>query len=68
QESSSKSFQELLSAYPQTTQEMIWDLTRYPDLLPLLIKEGAAAETELRNLLGEYPEEVRSRALRAQAD
>ncbi len=55
------SFQQLLENHSQSTQEMIWDLTRYPGLIDKLAKQSANWEDSLSN----YPEVIHRRSKEA---
>ena len=65
QEQTSESFKELLSGYAQSTQEMIWDLTRYPGLVERLAREGNGSRSNIQAILKDYPETVHDNALSA---
>ena len=63
QTQTSTAFQELLGDYSKDIQQMIWDLTRYPDLIHRLAKtDGAAA---VNNVLKDYPDVIHQRAKEA---
>ena len=51
-------FTELLTALPQTTQEQLWDLTRYPGLIPRLVALPRTDRAGLQAVLAAYPEVI----------
>ena len=57
-----KSFQNLMNDYSQDEQEMIWDLTRYPDLIPNMVEAGKHSRSALEKVLEAYPEVIHPRA------
>ncbi len=61
------SFKELMDGYPQKTQQMIWDLTRYPGLIN---KMGTTENSDraLDIVLADYPEIIHKRARQASRD
>ena len=59
-ERSSENFTALLKTYPKAIQETVWDLTRYPGLMDLLMKEGPGVSSKS---LAVYPSETRAKAL-----
>ncbi len=67
QSNTSKSFKNLLGGYPQETQEMLWDLTRYPGLISKLASGGEPSQ-QLEKILADYPEEIHQRAREVQED
>lgn len=67
QANTSKAFKALLEGYPKETQEMLWDLTRYPGLIPKLAS-GPELSQQLDKILADYPEEIHQIAREAQED
>lgn len=65
QSQTSTSFQELLSGYSKSAQEMIWDVTRYPGLAERLVAEGRGSRSNIEAILKDYPEAVADNALNA---
>ena len=65
QTETSKSFRNLMETHPRSTQEMLWDLTRYPDLIGLLTANEDASRGDLNRLLVNYPEVAKERAITA---
>lgn len=65
QSQTSGSFQNLLAGYSKSTQEMIWDVTRYPGLLERLVTEGRGSRSNIETILGDYPEAVADNAMSA---
>lgn len=64
QSQTGSSFRFLLEEYPKGTQEMIWDLTRYPDLIHLLV-EANDSKASINGVLKAYPEIIHKRAKEA---
>jgi hypothetical protein len=60
QTKSSEAFQDLMKSYPQSTQELVWDLTRYPGLVDALV-----TRQNVSDLLKEYPEDIEDKAWEA---
>lgn len=67
QSNTSNAFTALMEGYPRETQEKLWDLTRYPDLINRLAA-GAEPPEQLNRILADYPEEIRQTARMAQVD
>ena len=65
QSQTSKAFRAFIEDYPRSTQEMIWDLTRYPGLIELLVETGPEKQRELDLVLKDFPEVIRDRARKA---
>ena len=61
-------FQELMGNYSRSTQEMIWDLTRYPDLVHRLALVDPNSNREIKNVLKDFPEVIHRRAREAATD
>jgi len=62
QEKTSQDFVEKMDAYPKSTQQKVWDLTRYPDMIKRLINLGPNQTVQLDNVLADYPEIIHNRA------
>ena len=65
QTQTSTAFRDLINNYPRATQEMIWDLTRYPGLIELLVEAGPEKQRDVNLVLKDYPEIVHDRAKKA---
>ena len=65
QDGSSADFQALTDPLPRPTQEMIWDLTRYPGLMHQLATAPRGDERSVQQILKSYPEVIHERALAA---
>jgi len=50
-----------MDEYPKETQEAIWDLTRYPNLIKQLVNEGKPSASYINKILTDYPEAVHKR-------
>lgn len=59
QSSTRKSFIELLEVYPLDVQKMVWDLSRYPDLISRLAN---LEDQPIAYVLNNYPEVIHARA------
>ncbi len=68
QSQTSTAFQELIDNFPRNTQEMIWDLTRYPNLIHQLAQTARGNEKALSEVLKEYPDVIHQRARQASLD
>ncbi|MFT4759608.1 MAG: hypothetical protein ACI9XO_004929 [Paraglaciecola sp.] len=60
----STKFKELMQAYPQEVQEMVWDLTRYPGLLEQLVTSNLSGKS-MNEILAAYPSVIHPRAKQA---
>lgn len=65
QSKTSEAFKNLMRGYSQETQELIWDLTRYPGLITRLAQTTGQSDSEVRVMLADYPAEVHPKALEA---
>lgn len=65
QSKTSEAFKNLMQDYAQETQELIWDLTRYPGLITKLAMTTGQSDSEVRAKLADYPAEVHPKALEA---
>ncbi len=63
QKGTTASFKKAVSKYNQNKQKQLWDVTRYPDLIPLLIRNKDKSESELAELMKNYPQKTRNAAL-----
>ncbi len=54
----SQSFQDLLSSYPRDAQEKFYELSRYPDLVHLLVDGPPQTLEQVKPALAKYPTEV----------
>ena len=61
-------FQELMDNYSRNTQEMIWDLTRYPGLIHRLAVLDPNSRSAVKNVLKDYPDIIHRRARAAVTD
>ncbi len=59
QSKTSAAFRELVSAYPKETQDLFWDLARYPKLIHRIAREAGASKSGIETVLKDYPEAVR---------
>ena len=62
QSQTSGSFSALMDRYTRSTQEIIWDLTRYPGLVHALATVDNGSKKEIKNILQDYPEVIHRRA------
>lgn len=62
QSRSAASFQHILANYDKQTQEILWDLSRYPGLIEGLAGNGQKSTKEIAALLESYPEEIHDHA------
>ena len=62
QSQTSESFQGLVADYSKSTQEMIWDVTRYPGLVERLVAEGRGSRNAIDGILKDYPDAVAENA------
>lgn len=62
QSKSRSAFQDIIHQYQQSTQELIWDLTRYPDLIDRLVELEGPSARQVNQVLSAYPEIIHERA------
>ncbi|WP_026211574.1 hypothetical protein [Lewinella cohaerens] len=65
QEKISTTFQDLMNNQSREVQEVIWDLSRYPDLIHQLATLTNANDRTVREALKTYPEAIQEKALQA---
>jgi len=65
QDRSRAAFEGIVSPYSQETQQIFWDLTRYPNLVARLAKDGKGTESGAAYVLRDYPEAIHARAKEA---
>lgn len=65
QQKTSSQFKALLEKEDKATQQIIWDLTRYPDLVNRLIFEGNKKKKSIEKVLQSYPSVIHERAMEA---
>lgn len=58
QKSTSGSFQKIISKYDKNKQQQFYDISRYPELISLLIKNRNKPENEIDPLLKGYPQKI----------
>lgn len=63
QKNSKKQFQELLVDFSREIQKKVWDMTRYPDLIPAIIADGPKSRSQLFQVSEKYPEKLRDTIL-----
>lgn len=68
QSQTSASFRELVKGYPKETQDLFWDLARYPGLIRRLAVEAGPSRSNLETVVKDYPEAIREKALQAGLD
>jgi hypothetical protein len=61
----STSFQDLMNEYPREVQEVIWDLSRYPDLIHQLATFRNANDRTIREALPAYSEAIQEKGIQA---
>lgn len=59
---STLAFREIMETLPQNSQEVIWDLTRYPGLIHELAKRKSGSEKSISMVLANYPVVIHKRA------
>jgi len=62
QDRSRAEFESIVKPYSQETQQILWDLTRYPNLIAKLASDGKRSESAI---LKDYPEVIHTRAREA---
>ena len=65
QQKTSAQFKDLLEKEAKATQQIIWDLTRYPNLVNRLIFEGDKKKKKIEQVLQNYPSIIHERAMDA---
>lgn len=63
QKKSSSSFKNIVSKYNISKQKQFWEITRYPELIPILIKNKDKNKDALKDILVNYPENARKSAI-----
>ncbi|MDP2387113.1 MAG: hypothetical protein Q8M29_12125 [Bacteroidota bacterium] len=63
QKKSSESFRNVTTKYNRNKQKKLWEITRYPELVALLIKNKDKSKSELKDLLKNYPDDVSKAAI-----
>lgn len=63
QKTSSDSFKKLISSYNRSRQKQLWELTRYPELISILIKNKEKTEKDLEEILKKYPNSINNSAI-----
>lgn len=63
QKNTSAAFKKAVSKYNQSKQKQLWDISRYPGLIAMLINNKDKSEAELNILLKVYPQETKKAAL-----
>ena len=63
QKKSSDSFRSIISKYNRTKQKQLWEMTRYPELITLVVQNSTKSNDELKELLKNYPDDVRKSAI-----
>jgi hypothetical protein len=63
QRQSSAAFAGLLEPYARKDREALWDLARFPSLIEELADGGPRSKEQIREVLEDYPEEIRAAAL-----
>lgn len=65
QDRSRAGFESIVSPYSQETQQIFWDLTRYPNLVARLAKDGKGTDSGAAYVLRDYPDVIHARAKEA---
>ncbi len=65
QDRSRAAFDAIVSPYSQETQQIFWDLSRYPNLIARLAREGKGSDIGAQEVLRNYPEAIHARAKEA---
>lgn len=65
QSQTTAAFRKILENHSRATQEIIWDLTRYPDLIHRLTIVEKGSTSGLNNALDDYPKVIHPRAEKA---
>ncbi|MDP1744003.1 MAG: hypothetical protein Q8L90_00410 [Bacteroidota bacterium] len=63
QKISSDSFKKLISTYNRNTQKQLWEITRYPEIISILIENKDKSKKELEEKLQKYPAKIKSSAI-----
>lgn len=63
QKISSDSFKKLISTYNRNTQKQLWEITRYPEIISILIENKDDSKKELEEKLQKYPAKIKSSAI-----
>ncbi|MDZ4703721.1 MAG: hypothetical protein SH848_07315 [Saprospiraceae bacterium] len=68
QASTGAAFKKAVEPYSKETQEIVWDMTRYPGLVRRIARESGGSKAGIDRVLTGYPEEIHNKALRAGMD
>lgn len=60
QKTSSASLKKAISNYSRSKQKQLWEITRYPELIPLLIVNKDKSDKDLNALLEKYPDKIKN--------
>jgi uncharacterized membrane protein YgcG len=63
QTASSASLKKTLSNYSRSQQKQLWELTRYTNLISLLINNKDKSDDDLNKLLEKYPDKIKKSAI-----
>src|ERR1035437_3397420 len=63
QKISSAALKKTISKYSFSKQKYLWEITRYPGLIPLLIENEHKSKKELEELLKKYPDKIKSSSI-----
>ncbi len=62
QKRSSEQFQRLITSYPRKTQEKIYDLVRYPNLVEDLVEGGPKSKDQIKEMTRQLPKGIQDAA------
>ncbi len=63
QKTSSDSFKKIISTYSQGRQKQLWEITRYPQIISIIIENKDKQGAELDELLKKYPAAIKKSAI-----
>jgi hypothetical protein len=65
QDRSRAAFDAIVGPYSQETQQIFWDLSRYPNLITRLVRDGKGSDLGAQEVLRDYPDVIHARAKEA---
>src|SRR5882724_5694688 len=57
---SSQSFQDLISGYPREEQAKFYELSRFPDRLNVLVRDGRKSPEQVKHIVEDLPKETQA--------
>ena len=68
QKNTSSEFSELVKDYSKEEQEDFWNMSKYPDLISSLVKDGRKSPDEITAILANYPKDINQTAIKVEKE